>query len=144
MISGFGKSKKQIAQEVKEWISSHKTIGEYSGLWPVDEQGKEIPCGNPVFYGYYADYDWVLFCSLYGTMIDLPKGFPMYCKDLKQMLDEKAETYDDQWTNGDETTDTKLSWIKNKNTYPKQTNEHYALADAKWNKELHAFIKTLN
>jgi len=44
-----------------------------------------------VFYAYYADYDWVVFAQLFGKMKDLPKGFPMYCKDLKQSLDEKME-----------------------------------------------------
>ena len=38
----------------------------------------------PEFWGYYADYDWVLFCWLFGTMTDLPKGYPEYCNDLKQ------------------------------------------------------------
>lgn len=39
---------------------------------------------NPIFWGYYADYDWVVFCQLFGKMIDLPPGFPMYCNDVKQ------------------------------------------------------------
>ena len=30
--------------------------------------------------------------------------------------------------------------LKNHKDYPKQTNEHNALADAKWNKKLHEFI----
>ena len=42
---------------------------------------------NPEFWGYYCDYDWVVFCWLYGCMIDLPDGFPMYCHDLKQEID---------------------------------------------------------
>lgn len=29
------------------------------------------------------------------------------------------------------------------NIYPKQTNEHNALADARWNYELYKFLKTL-
>lgn len=41
--------------------------------------------GKPEFWGYYADYDWVAFCQLFGTMMDLPKGFPMYCRDIKQL-----------------------------------------------------------
>lgn len=42
-------------------------------------------CGDaPQFWGYYADYDWVVLCQLYGRMIDLPKGWPMFCRDLKQ------------------------------------------------------------
>lgn len=42
----------------------------------------------PEFWGYYADYDWVAFCWLFGAMIDLPKGWPMYCRDLKQVADD--------------------------------------------------------
>lgn len=41
---------------------------------------------QPEFWGYYADYDWVAFCQLWGRMIDLPKHFPMYCRDLKQLM----------------------------------------------------------
>lgn len=48
-------------------------------------------CGEtPCFWGYYADYDWVALCQLFGTMMDLPKGWPMYCRDLRQALDEKG------------------------------------------------------
>src|SRR3990167_2200166 len=42
---------------------------------------------EPEFWGYYADYDWVVFCQLFGTMMDLPKMFPMYCRDIKQLCD---------------------------------------------------------
>jgi len=43
---------------------------------------------NPEFWGYYADYDWVAFCWLFGSMMDIPKGWPMYCRDLKQFADD--------------------------------------------------------
>jgi len=74
-------------------------------------------------YGYFADYDWVLFCSLFGRMIDLPKGFPMYCIDLKQMMQERGLT--SEW--------------KRQNC-PEPENEHNALADAKWNYRLYTKI----
>lgn len=45
---------------------------------------------KPEFWGYYADYDWVAFCWLFGAMVDLPKGWPMYCRDLKQDADRLA------------------------------------------------------
>ena len=45
---------------------------------------------NPEFWGYYADYDWVVFCQLFGAMIDLPEGWPMFCMDLKQLCQEKG------------------------------------------------------
>lgn len=78
------------------------------------------------FYGYYADYDWVLFCSLFGRMIDLPKSFPMYCRDLKQMFDETYPSSQDD--------------IKKHPDYPQQNNQHNALDDARWNKKLYKFI----
>lgn len=78
---------------------------------------------KPEFYGYYCDYDWVLFCSLFGTMMNLPKGFPMYCIDLKQMMDEKG--LDKEW--------------RRKN-HPDPDGEHNALVDAKWNYELYKKI----
>lgn len=43
---------------------------------------------NPTFMAYYADYDWVVFCQLFGSMIDLPEHFPMFCLDLKQLLNQ--------------------------------------------------------
>jgi hypothetical protein len=43
---------------------------------------------KPEFWGYFADYDWVLFCQLFGRMVDLPKHFPYYCRDIKQWQDE--------------------------------------------------------
>lgn len=41
--------------------------------------------GKPEIWGYYADYDWVAFCQLFGPMVRLPKGFPMWCRDIKQL-----------------------------------------------------------
>ena len=38
----------------------------------------------PEFWAYYAAYDWVVLCQLYGTMMDLPKGWPMFCRDVIQ------------------------------------------------------------
>lgn len=121
-----------------------KRIADKTGLFV---HGNETPIE---FYAYYADYDWVAFCSLFGRMIDLPKGFPMYCKDLKQMLDEKV----DKLTNSDSfhhfhlekelTLQEKLKYIKEKNPkYPQQENEHNALDDAKWNQKLYEFISEL-
>lgn len=41
---------------------------------------------HPEFWGYYADYDWVLFCQLFGRMVDLPQKFPQMCYDIRQEL----------------------------------------------------------
>lgn len=102
---------------------------------PIDQITKEIrsfltitykPDGTPdpiAFYGYFADYDWVLFCSLFGTMMELPGAFPMYCNDLKQMLYERG--LDKMWKD---------------EHCPMPESEHNALHDAKWNHKLHQRI----
>jgi hypothetical protein len=76
--------------------------------------------GPPEFWGYYADYDWVAICQLFGRMIDLPKTWPMYCRDIKQWCDELGNP--------------KL---------PPQTGEHHALADAQWNRAAWQFLHDL-
>jgi len=65
--------------------------------------------GEPEFWGYFADYDWVVFCQLFGTMMQLPKGYPMYCRDLKQLLDSVGNP-----------------------RFQKDDAPHHALSDAQW------------
>ena len=73
----------------------------------------------PEFWAYYADYDWVVLCQLYGTMMDLPKGWPMYCRDVKQLCDDLGNP-----------------------TLPKQTRqEHNALFDAEWTRQAYDFLQ---
>lgn len=76
---------------------------------------------KPEFWGYYADYDWVALCQLFGRMIDLPKGWPMYCRDIKQLCDDLGNP--------------KLPTQKDK--------EHHAFNDAKWNKNAWHFLQGL-
>jgi 3' exoribonuclease, RNase T-like len=75
---------------------------------------------TPQFYGYFADYDWVVFCWIFGTMMDLPEGFPMYCMDLKQMMIERGLTK--EWKQAN---------------CPDPEGEHNALVDAEWNLKLY-------
>ena len=120
LLNYFGKTNKEIADEVVEFCG------------PDFINGRNYT--NPEFYAYYADYDWVVFCWLFGKMIDLPNGFPMYCKDLKQILDEKEMARQDG---------TDMVELRNLPTYPKQENEHNALDDARWNKQLFEFLNKL-
>ncbi len=68
--------------------------------------------GKPELWGYYSAYDHVAFCQLFGTMMDLPRGFPMYTRDIKQLCDS----------------------LGNPKLPEQGKDEHNALADAKWNK----------
>lgn len=136
LLFKYGKTNKQIAEEIKHFCDASKNIHPSNEFFYGDLK-------NVDFYAYYADYDWVVFCSLFGTMMDLPKGFPMYCKDLKQMLDEKVFDF---CANEIQSTSFKsaLKRIKIHKNYPKQENEHNALDDAKWNYKLFSFIKNKN
>jgi hypothetical protein len=49
-----------------------------------------VTYSKPEFWGYYCAYDWVVFCWIFGPMVDLPKGFPMYCNDIKQLANAKG------------------------------------------------------
>jgi hypothetical protein len=148
LINLHGKSNKQIAQEITEFVNPKIGMDGVLG-WiqrhnPIADGSPAHGCAQPEFYGYYADYDWVLLCSLYGRMLNLPKGFPMYCHDLKQMLDSKivesaARRYNS--TDVDDSFDVKLRQIKSCDAYPKQYNAHNALDDARWNKSLYEFIQ---
>lgn len=151
LIDKYGKSNKQIAEEIIDFCSIGSVISnkglnvrqyrEYSNEvedWikvETIENNKPINYNNkPTFYGYYCDYDWVVFCWLFGKMLDLPNGFPMYCMDLKQTLDEKEKYL--QFSSKHFA----ILNIKDLPNYPKQINEHNALDDARWNKQLYEFL----
>ena len=78
---------------------------------------------DPVeMWGYYADYDHVLLCWIFGKMIDLPKGMPMFTMDIKQLAVS----------------------LDNPPLPKKPDNAHDALADAKWNRQAYQFLTNLN
>lgn len=161
-INRYGKTNKEIAEDI---IAFTEPINRYYSLEgekrfthgsvavgttvPIEDITKHnliyhYPRTSPKFYAYYADYDWVAFCWLFGKMMDLPKGFPMYCNDLKQLMEEKIQ----YWINqhkllGTENFKMNYDILKEHIHYPKQENEHNALDDARWNKKLHEFLNTL-
>lgn len=82
--------KQMIARDIREFV------GEY-----------------PEFWAYYSDYGWVVMCQLFGTMMDLPLGWPKFCLDVKQYAFSLGNL-----------------------ALPEQTTtEHHALYDARWTKD---------
>ena len=79
---------------------------------------KLIGDDKPEFWAYYASYDWVVFCQLFGTMMDLPKGYPMFCNDIKQLCNS----------------------LGNPRLPRQETGNHNALADAEHNKTMYDFL----
>lgn len=120
------KSNKQIAEEVRAFVYRNaygltdEQINYLQGT-SAENYFKDKP--DVEFYSYYADYDWVLLCSLFGRMIDLPKGFPMYALDIKQMMHEDG--FGKEWKN---------------EFCPEPKEEHHALTDAIWHKKLYDTI----
>lgn len=98
-----GKSIQRIAEDIKKFL--------------VEE--------DLVLYGYYSSYDHLLLSSLFGTMMDLPKNFPMYTRDIMQII-EGQELDKDQILRD-----------------VPQPDGHDAMEDAKWNKDAFFYIKDL-
>lgn len=42
--------------------------------------------GSPELWAWFSAYDHVTYAQLWGKMIDLPKGLPMYTNDVKSLL----------------------------------------------------------
>ena len=102
------KSREQIKANLLRFIGAKDTG------WVGDDK-------KPELWGYYSAYDHVVLCQLFGTMMELPKGWPMYTRDLKQWCDSLGNP-----------------------DLPKQDKgEHHALADAKWNRRAWEFLKEI-
>lgn len=98
--------------KANEWVQQNVLPFLKGPARPKNEVASEIVefAGNePEFWAYYAGYDWVALCQMYGTMLDLPQTWPMYCRDLKQLLDERGLM-----------------------APPAPDDEHHALVDAGW------------
>ena len=103
---------------VKQNVLPHLSGLQHSRGW-IAQQLREFAGEKPEFWAYYADYDWVVLCQLFGTMMQLPPGWPMYCRDVKQLCDALGNP-----------------------RLPKQSShEHNALDDALWTKEAWHYLQ---
>lgn len=101
-LTGPVKSRDRIASDILNLIAADK---------------------RPVFWGYFSDYDWVLFAQLFGTMVDMPSILPHSCMDLRQEM---------------------VRLGVNKKQFASNIDDngpaHNALADARWNVRLHKYL----
>lgn len=137
---------KGFAALLKIWGKSNKRIADQIITFSRHPNNLSYKVTSPEFYAYFADYDWVVFCWLFGKMMDLPAAFPMYCKDLKQDFDFYNENFKKR---------KELRFLpkgfpdiedyKEHVNYPKQdpAKSHNALEDARWNKKLYDFLNQL-
>lgn len=103
---------------VKDNVVPHLT-GDTRTRGVIAEEVRAFMGDKPEIWAYYADYDWVALCQLYGTMMDLPKGWTRYCRDLKQWCDQ----------------------VGNPKLPEQETAEHNALDDALWAKDAWGFLQ---
>lgn len=101
------------------WRTRHLIAREITELFMRDHE-------HPSIWGYYSDYDWVVLCQLFGSMLDLPKCLPMHCLDLKQEMNRLG-------IKGDELPPA----LQN------QIGEHNALSDARWTRDLYYYLRNL-
>ena len=72
-----------------EWVQKH-VLPHLTGAGitraDIASQIQDFVGYRPEFWAYFADYDWVVLCQLYGRMIDLPESWPMFCLDVQQLV----------------------------------------------------------
>lgn len=96
----------------QSWLTQKSIKRDILAFMDIEKYGK------PELWGYYSAYDHVALCQLFGAMIDLPKGWPMYTRDIKQWCDT----------------------LGNPKLPEQGKGEHNALADARWNKAAWEFL----
>jgi hypothetical protein len=105
------------------WVSRMEMADQLMAFTGHNIPSQLAPAHDPTpiqFLAYYADYDWVVLCQLFGTMMDLPERFPKWCYDLKQLSVD----------------------VGSPKHPPDPKDEHNALADARWNRDLYHLLMT--
>lgn len=115
-----------VAPHLDYWnpISPAITLNSYHRLpdkdeiaWKIKEFLGDDRCE---IWCYFGDYDWVLFAQLFGRMVDMPHNLGFQALDLMQLM--------------------KLCGLR-KGDVPKQSgNQHNALDDARWNRDVFNWI----
>ena len=130
LIKRRGKPNKRIASEILIFsTNSEKDFNRWLGS--VNEFVKMLALGDfsqndyPEFWAYFASTDWVAFYQLWGKMIEAPKPYPLFVKDLKNLMEFKKLTK--EWK---------------QEHCPDPEGEHNALIDARWNLKLYKKITT--
>jgi hypothetical protein len=116
-------SQRENKAEGNAWVRD----GGIGGFMNREEAAREVRAfldperyGKPEIWGYFADYDWCAFCQLFGKMVDLPEGYPMFCRDIQQLCMDKGNL-----------------------ALPIPDGEHHALDDAMWNQRVRQWLQSL-
>jgi 3' exoribonuclease, RNase T-like len=72
-----------ILNEDDSTVKAYAQIADEVYKFLLDD-GRGTSRNNRELWAWFASYDFVALCQLYGTMIGLPDGIPMFIRDLKQ------------------------------------------------------------
>lgn len=100
------KSKFDIGKEVADFLNVRRSTYDLPKLW-----------------AWYGAYDHVALAQLWGKMIHLPKGIPMWTNDLRQKIDELG--------------------VSQRELPAQPAGAHNALEDARWLKVRYEFVEAM-
>lgn len=103
------------------WDQSHEDYDKVKSLHDIKDDIKHFVLGfnNPEIWYDHGAYDHVLVAQLFGTMIQLPVGFPMWFHELQQELEREPSFVPKEQPGG----------------------LHSALADARWIRETYKALE---
>lgn len=112
----------RYADGMDEWLDLHhpavhsrEHIAELVSEYFLRERTL-TPGGDITLWAWFGSYDHVALAQLYGPMVDLPPHIPMVTHELVQLWEDAGRPP----------------------RPPQPVNQHDALADAYWNRDLHA------
>lgn len=149
LIYKYGKRKEEIRTDILKFVYHVYECNKKLSFLPSQtfiEEYRTVIKNNPMeWLAYYGNYDWVVFCWIFGKMIDRPEGFPMFQTDLKQMFEDAMDEMHLWHKNQghDLTREFLIESAKAHPNYPRNGNEHNALEDAKWNRSLYKYILSI-
>jgi hypothetical protein len=72
-----------------DWVKQNvipRLTGPRKPTWQIAEELAQFCGSSPQFWTYHGAYDWVLLSQLYGRMLDIPSGWPMFPMDIMNIL----------------------------------------------------------
>lgn len=86
--SGYGALNVHVS-----WNEEHPDYGALRSLDEIRDMVEDfvLERANPQLWAYYGAYDHVLYAQLFGPMVELPDGAPMYTMDIKQLAVELGD-----------------------------------------------------
>jgi len=130
IVGEFGDRELYLESSEVDWTKAHPWVlenvkphlsGDGIPRSEIAARVKDFCIGYPEFWAYFADYDWVVFCWLFGSMVNMPRNFPHMCMDLQQLAKSKQVP-------------------SLRNAVPQDGTEHNALEDARWNLKAYQFL----